>query len=94
MVYFLFSFFIGGLLALIPISRDLLNLVASIFYEGPLETWRLFLVSGVAFSVMFFASKSIIQKQGHIAFWKIVITLALFIILFLVFSANSPLVIF
>lgn len=90
MIYFLFSFFVGGFLTLIPVSRHFLDLLVSAFYGGTLETWRMFLLSGFAFTVLFFGSRSIIQKQGRIAFWKIVGVLTLVIVLLIIFSANFP----
>ena len=90
MVYFLFSFLIGGLFALIPVSREFLNLLVSALHDRTLEIWQLFLLSGFAFSVLFSISKYAIQKHGYIAFWLAIAVATLLIVLLVIFSASFP----
>jgi hypothetical protein len=91
MRYFVFSFLAGGLLTLIPISRRILLLLQSVFYTGSLETWRMFVLWGLIFSGIFFASKEQIKRSGFIKFWWFAFVFALFITLFALFASSGRL---
>ncbi|OGC47819.1 hypothetical protein A2886_00335 [candidate division WWE3 bacterium RIFCSPHIGHO2_01_FULL_42_13] len=90
MAYFLFSFFVGGFLTLIPGFHNLLSLLPRVFYKEELVAWQLFVVWGFVFSLIFFASRDFIAKNGYIAFWKIVVVLAIFVITLAAFILDFP----
>ncbi len=88
MNYFIFSFLAGGLLTLIPQSKRLLLVLQSVFFGGSLVPWQMFVLWGGMFSLIFFASKSQIEREGFIKFWKLAGILAFLIILFVLFASN------
>lgn len=88
MNYFLFSFLAGGLLTLIPKSRGFLMLLQRVFYGGFIEPWRMFVLWGLIFSVLFFVSKSQVEQYGFLKFWRFAGILALLIILFVLFASS------
>ena len=94
MSYFVISFLVGVVLVFLPSTRVFLILLQRTFYAHPLVVWQMALLWGGITSLLFFVSKDLIEKNGHLKFWLLAGVLTIFIVTFVMFVASSPSVVY
>lgn len=91
---FIASFLIGVSLVFIPFTSRFLLILQSVFNLERLPIWQTAILWGVVSSVIFFVSKDIIEKSGHLKFWIGATVLAIFLTAFIMFVSTSPNVVY